>query len=98
MAGRTDLPVKGTLSAERQAFGNAAGSARQRHFQRRQRRRRSDEPFNRLQATVNYDSQTIDVPQFRLDDGPAYVEMTANFTHPANDLEEGQVQLPRAQQ
>ena len=42
---------------------------------------------------VNYTSQAIDVPQFRVDDGPSSVELTANFAHPANNLSEGSVRF-----
>ncbi|MBZ5725498.1 MAG: translocation/assembly module TamB domain-containing protein [Acidobacteriia bacterium] len=92
LAGRGDLPLKGMLAANAQVSGTlqdpragatftiTKGSAYQ-------------EPFDRLQATVNYSSQSIDVPQFRLEDGPSNIELTASFTHPPNDLENGQVRF-----
>jgi translocation and assembly module TamB len=92
IAGRTDLPVKGTLGLNGRVSGTlddpranvtlnvTNGSA-------------YDEPFNRLQATLNYDSRTIDVPQFRLDDGAAHVDLTAAFTHPPHDFANGQARF-----
>jgi translocation and assembly module TamB len=92
LAGRRDLPLSGTLAATAQVSGtlqdpraNATlnvtkGSAYQ-------------EPFDRLQATIGYTSQSIDVPNFRVDDGPAYVELSGAFAHPANNLQEGQVRF-----
>lgn len=92
VAGRSDLPVKGTLGLNGQVSGTLAdpranitvnvanGSA-------------YDQPFTRLQTAVNYDSRRIEVPQFRLEDGPSYVEMTVDFQHPAGDLQTGQARL-----
>jgi translocation and assembly module TamB len=92
LAGRRDLPVGGTLAATAQVSGtlddpraNATlnitkGTAYQ-------------EPFDKLQATIAYTSQSIDVPSFRLDDGPSYMELSGRFAHPANNLQEGQVQF-----
>ncbi len=92
IAGRSDLPVKGILAANAQVSGTlqephagatvtiTKGTAYQ-------------EPFDRLQATVNYSNQLVDVPQFRLDAGPSNIELTASFAHPPNDLENGQVRF-----
>ena len=92
VAGRRDLPVKGSLGLNAQVSGtlqdphaNATlnvvkGSA-------------YDEPFDRLQAAIDYTSRSIDVPNLRLDDGPSYVELTASFTHPADDLQNGEARF-----
>lgn len=92
IAGRTDLPVRGTLALN----GKLSGTLQDPHANVSftvTDATAYDEPFNRLQATVNYDRATIDVPQFRIDEGPSYVEVTAAFTHPAGDLEDGQVRF-----
>ncbi|HEY2015044.1 MAG TPA: translocation/assembly module TamB domain-containing protein [Bryobacteraceae bacterium] len=92
VAGRRDLPVTGTLGATAQVSGtlqnpqaNASlditkGAAYQ-------------EPFDRLQTTIHYTSQSIEVPNFRVDAGRAFVELTASLTHPAGDLENGQARF-----
>ena len=92
MAGQRDLQVTGTLGATAQVSGTlqdpradatfniTKGSAYQ-------------EPFDRLQATVAYRSQSVDLPNLRIDDGPSFVEVSGNFTHPANNFQEGQVRF-----
>jgi len=91
-AGRGDLPVSGTLGATAQVSGTlqdphasasfsvVKGSAYQ-------------EPFDRLQAAINYTASSIDMQSFRVDSGPSHVELTASFAHPADDLEDGQVRF-----
>jgi len=92
VAGRRDVPVKGTLTANAQLSGTlqkprgngtvtvANGSA-------------YNEPFTRIQASVNYTDLLIDVPQLRIDDGPSTLNLSASFNHPAGDLEDGQLQF-----
>ncbi|HLK66887.1 MAG TPA: translocation/assembly module TamB domain-containing protein [Bryobacteraceae bacterium] len=92
LAGRRDLPVNGTLSATAQVSGTlqdpnanakldiTKGTAYQ-------------EPFDRLQATIGYSSQNIDLTNLRIDDGPSYVEMSGAFAHPRDNLQEGQVRF-----
>jgi translocation and assembly module TamB len=92
VAGRRDLPVKGTLSASAQLSGTlqnprgsgtmtiANGSA-------------YNEPFTRLQASLNYTDVLIDVSQLRIDDGPSNLDLSASFNHPAGDLDDGQIQF-----
>jgi autotransporter translocation and assembly factor TamB len=92
IAGRTDLPVRGTLALN----GKLSGTIEDPHANVSltvTNAKAYDEPFDRLQATVNYDHSTIDLPQFRIDEGPSYVELTAAFTHPAGDIEDGQVRF-----
>lgn len=92
LAGRTDLPVRGTVGLNGTVSGTLQDPRADVSFNV-VNGAAYDEPFNRLQATVNYDSRTIDVPQFRLDDGQSTLEMTASFTHPVNDLEDGSVRF-----
>jgi len=92
VAGRRDLPVRGVLTANAQLSGTpqnprgngtvtiANGSA-------------YNEPFTRVQATVNYTDVLIDVPQFRIEDGPSNLELSATFNHAAGDLRDGQVRF-----
>ncbi len=90
IAGRRDLPVSGTLSANATVAGTLAdprangtftvvkGSAWQ-------------EPIDRLQASVAYTARTIDVSDFRVDSGPAYLELAGSFHHPEGNFQAGQV-------
>jgi translocation and assembly module TamB len=92
VAGRRDLPVSGTLSANGQVAGTlqdprvtanltiVKGSAYQ-------------EPFDRLQANIGYSNTAINLASFRLDDGPSYITADGNFTHPAGDMEDGQARF-----
>jgi translocation and assembly module TamB len=92
VAGRRDLPVKGTLTANAQLGGTlqkprgngtltiANGSA-------------YDEPFTKVQASVNYTDVLIDVPQLHIEEGPSSLDLSASFSHAAGDLEEGQLRF-----
>ncbi len=92
VAGRRDLPVSGTLSTTAQVSGTlqdprvkanltvVKGSA-------------YNETFDRLQAVIGYTNTAIDLPDFRIDAGPSYLTATGAFTHPANDLEDGQARF-----
>jgi translocation and assembly module TamB len=92
IAGRTDLPVSGTLAVNGQLSGTLQ-DPRAKVNLTVTKATAYGEPFDRLQTAVNYTSQAIDVPQFRIDDGPSHLELTANFTHPANNLQEGSVRF-----
>jgi translocation and assembly module TamB len=92
IAGRRELPFTGTLAVTAQVSGTlqkpqanasvtiANGSAYR-------------EPFTRLQADCNYTNASIDVPRFHLEDGPSFLDASLSFTHPANDLEDGDVRF-----
>jgi translocation and assembly module TamB len=92
VAGRRDIPVRGTLSADAKLSGTtqapvvnatltiANGVAYQ-------------EPFDRLQADIGYTNTAIDLRSARLEAGPSNLSATGNFTHPAGDMENGQVKF-----
>jgi translocation and assembly module TamB len=92
VVGRRDLEVTGILAANAQLSGTlnapqgsgdisiTKGSAYQ-------------EPFDRLQTTIRYTSQLIDVPDFRVQAGSASIDLAASFSHPANDFERGDVRF-----
>jgi translocation and assembly module TamB len=92
VAGRRDLPVSGVLTANAQVSGTVdhpqatasfainKGSAYQ-------------EPFDRLQASVTYSDQLVDVTSFRLTAGPSNLDLSASFAHPSGDLQNGQVRF-----
>ena len=92
IAGERDIPVSGTVSATGQLSGTlrnprgtasisvVKGSAWQ-------------QAFDRLQAGVTYTNTTLDVPSFRITEGPSYLTASGTFTHPAGDLEDGQLRF-----
>jgi translocation and assembly module TamB len=91
-AGRSDIPVSGVLAADAKVSGtfrdphaNASftitkGTAYQ-------------EPFDRLQATVEYSNQRIDVPSLRFTAGPSELDLSASLAHPASDFDDGQLRF-----
>jgi len=92
IAGRTDVPVSGTLALTGQLSGTLQDPSANVNLTVT-KAAAYGEPFDRLQTAVNYTGQAIDVPQFRIDDGPSHVELTANFTHPPNNLQEGSLRF-----
>ena len=90
VAGRRDLPLKGTLTANAQLGGTlqnprgsgtlaiANGSA-------------YNQPFTRVQASLNYTEVLVDVSELRVEDGPSNIDLSASFNHAAGNLQEGQL-------
>ncbi len=90
LAGQRDLPVTGTLGFNGQVSGTldqprgqgtitiANGSA-------------YGQPITRLETRVTYSDQSIDVPNFQAQSGAAVVNASLAFTHPLNDLRDGDV-------
>lgn len=92
LAGQHDLPVNGTLAVTAQVSGTLKDPRAKATFDIT-KGTAYQEPFDRLQATIGYTSQSIDIPSFRLDDGPSYIEMNGSFAHPADNLQDGQVRF-----
>lgn len=92
VSGHRDLPIKGTLTANAQLGGTlqnprgsgtlaiANGSA-------------YNQPFTRVQASVNYTEVLVDVSEMRVEDGPSNVDLSASFSHAAGNLQEGQLRF-----
>ncbi len=92
LAGRGDLPVGGNLSASAQVSGTLADPRANAKFDIT-KGTAYQEPFDRLQATAGYTSQSIDLSNLRIDDGPSWVEVSGALMHPAGDLQQGQVRF-----
>jgi translocation and assembly module TamB len=92
LAGRRDLPASGILAADAQVSGTLDDPRAQANFTIT-KGSAWQEPFDRLQTAVNYSNQLIDVPSLHLTAGPAELDLTASLSHPANDLETGQVRF-----
>ena len=92
VAGRGDLPLRGTVGLTAQVSGTlqdpqalasltiANGSAYQ-------------QTFTHLEAQATYNNREINVPRFHVEDGPSFVDARLAFAHPANDLDDGNVQF-----
>ena len=92
LAGQANLPVKGTLAVKGQVNGTLAapqatatvtvanGAA-------------YGQPFTNLQTDINYSAQAINVPRFHLANGPATIDADLDFTHPVDDLQDGDVKF-----
>ncbi|HWC97602.1 MAG TPA: translocation/assembly module TamB domain-containing protein [Candidatus Sulfopaludibacter sp.] len=92
VAGRRDLPVKGSLSANAQLSGTLQKPQASGNFTI-VNGAAYEEPFTRLQATVNYTDVLVDVPQFHIQDGPSILDASLNFQHPSGDFQDGQVRF-----
>ncbi len=92
VAGESSLPVKGTLSANAQVSGTLQDPQANGDFTVTNGAA-YQAPFTRLAAHVTYNSRAVDVPDFRLEDGPSYVTASLSFNHPVGDFSDGEVQL-----
>jgi translocation and assembly module TamB len=92
VAGRRDLPVSGVLSANAQVSGTLANPSANASFEIN-KGSAYQEPFDRLQAAINYTDQLIEVRSFRLTAGPSDLEMTAALSHPSGDFQDGQARF-----
>ena len=52
-----------------------------------------DEPLDLVRAKASYQSQRIDVPMMEVVAGPAKIELTARYDHPADNLKVGDLQF-----
>jgi translocation and assembly module TamB len=92
VAGQRDLPVKGTFSATAQVSGTLQDPQATASFSI-VNGAAYQESITRLEANATYNSREINVPRFHLEDGPATLDATLAFSHPANDLEDGDVRV-----
>jgi translocation and assembly module TamB len=92
VADRTDIPVKGLLSGTASftgTIGNPQGSA----DLTLANGTIYDDAVSRVHVRVNYQPQSIDVPQVEVESGPSRLDLTAHYDHPVGDLESGHLQF-----
>jgi len=92
VAGRSDIPVKGTLSGSANFSGtiaNPQGSA----DLTLANGAIYDDAVNRVHARLNYQPQSIDLPQLELVSGSTRLDLTAHYDHPAGNFEAGNLQF-----
>jgi translocation and assembly module TamB len=92
VAGRRDIPVSGMFGGDVQVSGTLQNPAAGGEFTITNATAYR-EKFDRLQANVSYDSQTIAVRSLRFTAGPSALEASATFTHPPNDFDNGNLQF-----
>jgi translocation and assembly module TamB len=92
VANRSDIPVKGLLSGTASftgTIGNPQGGA----DLTLANGTIYDDPVSRVHVRVNYEPQSIEVPQFELVSGPSRLDLSAHYDHPAGNLGSGQLQF-----
>ncbi|MFN7998910.1 MAG: translocation/assembly module TamB domain-containing protein [Bryobacteraceae bacterium] len=92
LAGKSDVPVSGQLTASAQITGTV-GSPRGSASLDIDNGTAYDEHFDRVQARVNLTDRTIDLPLLQIAAGPARLDANATFQHPLNDLKAGSVRV-----
>ncbi|HJT88148.1 MAG TPA: translocation/assembly module TamB domain-containing protein [Bryobacteraceae bacterium] len=92
VAGRSDIPVSGTLQANAQLSGTLANPRATGEFAIT-RGSAYQEPFDRLAANVTYSDTLLDVPSLELVEGPANLNLMVSLTHPAGDYQDGQLRF-----
>jgi translocation and assembly module TamB len=92
VAQRTDIPAKGILSGTAHVTGtidNPQGSV----DVDLGNAVLYDEPMDHVRARVTYLAKTIDVQQLQIVSGPSQINVTARYDHPAENLQEGNLQF-----
>lgn len=92
LAGKSDVPASGALSASADiggTFGNPSGSA----VVSVANGSLYQEAFDKLDARVNFSDQLVTIPGVVLSSGPARVELTGRFEHPRESFTTGRIQL-----
>jgi translocation and assembly module TamB len=92
VADRKDIPIKGLLSGTANFSGtidNPQGSA----DLTLANGTIYDDAVSRVHARLNYQSQTIDLPQLEVVSGSSRLDLTAHYDHPAGNFESGNLQF-----
>src|SRR5260370_6691153 len=92
LAGQKQIPVKGTLAASARVSGTA-GNPHSTADLTVTKGVAYDEPFDRLQASVDYSPQAIKVTQAKLTAGPAQITGSVAFEAERTDFRNGRVQF-----
>ncbi|MGP0070657.1 MAG: translocation/assembly module TamB domain-containing protein [Bryobacteraceae bacterium] len=89
---RTDIPVKGILSGTANFSGTIANPQGSADLALANATIYGD-AVNRVHARLNYQPQSIDVPQLELVSGAARLDLTAHYDHAVGNLEAGNLQF-----
>lgn len=90
MAGQKDLPIRGSLTTTAQVSGTI-GDPRATVNVDIVKGAAYEEPFDRLQARIEYSSRLVNLPFAQLTAGPARVDLKASFEHAPGEFQAGRV-------
>jgi translocation and assembly module TamB len=92
VADRKDIPVKGNLSANAQLSGTLNNPQATVDLNLT-KAVIEQEPLDRVQGRIAYDSRSIQLTNLEVAEGPSQVTVTGSFEHPAGDFEQGRLQF-----
>ena len=92
ITGETQYPVSGNLSANAHVSGTLQSPQANLNFTL-SRANVYQEPINRLQGAIDYSDKRIQIPSIALDVPAGNVTLSGSFSHPANNFNEGALEL-----
>ena len=92
LAGRRDLPFSGLLSTNAQVSGTLADPHANVSLTLTNATA-YQEKFDRLQASLTYSNQLVDLSSLTLAAGPNHIDASGSFAHPPNDWQSGQARF-----
>ena len=92
IAGRTDIPAKGLVSASAHVNGTIKAPEGDAQVDL-SNAVAYGEKIDQAHMRATYLTRSIDVPQLQIVSGPAHVDATAHYDHPAGDLQTGQARF-----
>ncbi|MBV9038482.1 MAG: translocation/assembly module TamB domain-containing protein, partial [Acidobacteriaceae bacterium] len=92
IVGQGTIPARGNLSADAHVTGTLQAPKADLQFALA-RANLYGEPINRLGGTAHYTNTALNIPSFQLNIPAGVVTLNGAFTHPANDFNNGALQL-----
>jgi translocation and assembly module TamB len=92
LAGQSDIPARGDLSADAHLTGSLDAPDGRLNFTLAQANLYS-EPVDRLQGAVHYSNAIAEIPSIQLDTPAGRISLTGSFSHPAGDSKNGALKL-----
>ena len=97
LAKRSNIPAKGNLSGSVHFTGTTKNPQGEADLELTSAVL-YDEPVDRARARVTYLAESVDIRQLEIVSGPARIDLTAKYDHPAGNLEAGEASIPPEQQ
>ena len=92
LAGQSSIPASGTLSADANVSGTLQAPTGSLKFLLANANV-YHEPLNRVEGSLTYSNTLVNIPSFESRHPAGSVTLSGSFSHPANDLRDGAVQL-----
>ena len=92
LAGQSSIPASGTLSADANVSGTLQAPTGNLSFLLANANV-YHEPLNRVGGSLSYSNTLVNIPSFEIQAPAGSVTLSGSFSHPANDLRDGAVQL-----